>query len=863
MLGRSYRFAIRWTVLVMAFGYGCSSSAPIGPGPSPPKTDVIVPDTSGNQPPVLHKVGDKIVAVGTPLVIQLQASDLDSDLLTYSVYGDLPQGSTFLKLNGRFEWMPQKAGDIVFLTFVVSDGQEVDRETVQITVVSQATNHPPVFQKIGDQVIEAGATYVLQLQASDLDGNPLIFGVAGELPVGASLDPQYGLFTWTPAASQLGEDPLITFSVSDAEFNDEMAVQFYVVEPGQNQPPYFIPTSTQVAYVDEPYTLVVSAVDPEGDGLTFALESSPPKGAQFDAPGHLLSWVPVEEQAGKVFTLSFSVTDGTYTTLTDIDISVQKDIAAPGDCTDDVFEPNNYSSYAKPITVSTYKNLSICDTAQSPIDADWYSIPMLMGQTLSVTLTFAHEGGDIDLSLYLPGDPPIQVATATSPTDNEWISYKVPADGIYLIHVYGVGKAIFSNPYQMDVSTQGTACVDDIYEQNDTFTNATVLGPGDDLSDLVICPGDFDVFSVELSCGQSFTADITFENSAGDLELFAYASDNTETPMAQSTTDNNTENVAIVSASVDQKLYIKVEGHPPESTANSYVLKTSISGGASCTDDAFEPNDVKTQALLMNGPTDQLGGLSLCCSKDWFYTPLELNEGLSWVVKFSGSPNIKASLLAPDGLTVLAGSKPDPEGIAVELTKTQTYGNHYLVVEGEPGVSYSVELLVVGNDGCKTSKACVVNTVCQVVTGACVSDVCSDASDCPAGQEMPCLDATCMDGCTYDSECRLGYRCKGFETGRYCGPEGTAKTGDKCTVYKDCAGPSSCVYQDKGGYCSNIGCLSNAECPSESDCVQFGDKTLCGKTCQSNQDCRTEDGFTCQPKTLVNGIPTQACLPTF
>ena len=206
-------------------------------------------------------------------------------------------------------------------------------------------------------------------------------------------------------------------------------------------------------------------------------------------------------------------------------------------------------------------------------------------------------------------------------------------------------------------------------------------------------------------------------------------------------------------------------------------------------------------------------------------------------------------------------AESDSQGLLLELNPAPFSGNFYIRVEGEPGTTYDLEMIVAESEGCATSKGCDEETICWQATGICLDAYCLDESDCPFGQDMPCEENTCLDGCTYDAECKLGWSCKGFDYGRYCGPNGSAVTGDACSSFADCTGPGACGFKQAGGYCTNYGCSNNQMCPGNASCVQYSETTLCAAQCTSNSDCRTEDGHTCQPKKLINNLDVNVCLP--
>ncbi|NQU11193.1 putative Ig domain-containing protein, partial [bacterium] len=75
-------------------------------------------------------------------------------------------------------------------------------------------NLPPVWGPIDNQSVLQSQTLVYSFLATDLDHEPLTYSVS-PLPAGASLDPQTGTFSWTPAANQVGTH-LITCTATDA-----------------------------------------------------------------------------------------------------------------------------------------------------------------------------------------------------------------------------------------------------------------------------------------------------------------------------------------------------------------------------------------------------------------------------------------------------------------------------------------------------------------------------------------------------------------------------------------------------------------------------------------------------------------------
>ncbi|MBT9555092.1 MAG: hypothetical protein IV100_03635 [Myxococcales bacterium] len=851
------RLALAVTSVLSALGVGCGDGQTIVEASR--DATAIIPEGE-NRAPFLHKVGDRVAVVGQPLRIELRADDADGDTLSFSAHS-LPKGATFDRTPPVLIWTPTVIGDVVSPTFVVSDGKATDRETVRIEVVSQAQNHAPRFQKIGDQAVEVSDTLSLLLQAVDADGDTLTFGIEGTSAPGTKLEAATGRFTWTPPPTLAGTQASVTFSVTDSKATDTMSVSFFILAPGQNRPPVFLPLPLQVAEVGTSYELVLQAIDPEGDPLVYSTDSVLPSAASFDPGAARFRWTPGPTDAGTTATFVFAVSDGNYRILTDVDIDVLDPDIIVGSCKDDFNEPNNTSATATALTVGDYENLSLCDTTSVPIDVDWFRIALAPGQTLSITLDFEHDDGDLDLALFAEGDTTAALAVSDSATDQEVLVYTADKTETVLVKIFGTGQSVFQSLYTMVVSTGGLDCDDDDREPNDTKLQPAALPASGDFPGLMFCPADLDFYEVELTCGQIFSASLTYTPEAGDLELALYRESNLDTPVAISEAVGGTE-AAFYEAPRSESLIVLVRGVPSATTLSPYSLATEVSSGTTCVDDAEEPNDDRGDASLLTPPADELQDLLLCCNEDWFYVPLKVGDGAVFEVRFPAGADVKAELYTIDDDEPLVVGEPDTKGLLVSLDSAPFSGNFYLRVEGPAGTALAVEMVTFESEGCESSKACDPEDICWIATGACVSAYCFDEEDCPLGQDMPCHENQCLAGCTYEGDCKLGWSCKGYDFGTFCGPSGTGASGAACAVAADCDGAASCTFPGNGGYCGQVGCKSNPECPSDASCVQLNsDQTLCAKKCVSNGDCRAGDGYTCQPKVLPNGLPTTVCLP--
>lgn len=168
-----------------------------------------------NRPPVLAPIGNRAVGESQTLQFTLSATDPDGNALSYSA-ANLPLGATFDPATGIFSWTPDfsQAGNYPNVEFTVSDnGSPMELASELITLTVADVNRAPIFTPLGTQQVLEGQLLKFTVQASDPDGNALVYG-NGPLPAGASFDPLSRVLSWQPDSSQSGNYTLL-FLASD------------------------------------------------------------------------------------------------------------------------------------------------------------------------------------------------------------------------------------------------------------------------------------------------------------------------------------------------------------------------------------------------------------------------------------------------------------------------------------------------------------------------------------------------------------------------------------------------------------------------------------------------------------------------
>ncbi|BAZ46381.1 DNA/RNA non-specific endonuclease [Chondrocystis sp. NIES-4102] len=278
----------------------------------------------GNNAPVFTAIPSSIKGVeGKPIKLNINAADADGDNLQYWV-DNLPPGGNFDRNTNVFSWIPgfEQAGSYENVRFIASDGNEEVSMTTTFLVAQG--NQKPTLLPVSDRTFKEGDNIRIQLQASDTENDKLTFS-SNLLPGGSFLDPNTGIFEWTPGFFQAGNYE-IPFTVSDGKLsttetfklqilNVNAAPKFddlsnWAVAEGQTinfrafafdgDNPGFVP---QERTADGQLTLIEGS-DPT---VTYAVEGLP-EGATFDADTAIFNWKPSYDKAGE-YEVTFTATD--------------------------------------------------------------------------------------------------------------------------------------------------------------------------------------------------------------------------------------------------------------------------------------------------------------------------------------------------------------------------------------------------------------------------------------------------------------------------------------------------------------------------------------------------------------------------
>ncbi len=118
-------------------------------------------------------------------------------------------------------------------------------------------------------------------------------------------------------------------------------------------------------------------------------------------------------------------------------------------------------------------------------------------------------------------------------------------------------------------------CVDDAFEENDTFETARLVSIGA-YNNLSACPFDDDWYEIELPGFYRVTIQAVFAHAAGDIDLALRNESGEIIEFSNSATDNEQVGPLIITA--DQSLFLEVEllgfGGDPEGNTYGFAILT-------------------------------------------------------------------------------------------------------------------------------------------------------------------------------------------------------------------------------------------------------------------------------------------------
>jgi len=350
-------------------------------------------------------------------------------------------------------------------------------------------------------------------------------------------------------------------------------------------------------------------------------------------------------------------------------------------CPPDALEPNDDPSSAPTLAEGSYADLVLC-----PGEIDAYRLAVAPGQNVAAQIHFRQQVGDLDLYVLDPGSLQVLAAAETA-NDDERVF--LPAPGLPEVLVAVLGFQGAGNAYALDLRTGDDAelCQEDLFSPNASPIEAAPLIEGT-FSDLVLCPGNEDWYSLGLNGGE--TLELGFETATPPdlLSTFAQSPASEAVSLPCQATDKGLTCQLAITAPGDWRF-----GLASSAGLVAYALTAwATEPPGPCVDDRLEPNDVAGKSDPL--PPGITSHLKICDDNpDWFHVDLDAFQPLTvYALYLPERGAVQLELRAADG-SVVATSTP-ANGAAVLEASAPAAGRFHVVVTAPAAANLFYDLIV-------------------------------------------------------------------------------------------------------------------------------------------------------------------------
>ena len=275
---------------------------------------IIVYTTAVNDPPELDEIVDQTINENETLEIELSATDIDSDVLTFSVEDGVNVttsvvGST-LTITPPENWNGEEN-----ITVTVDDGSGgTDSETFTLTV--NPVNDPPIIDTIPTQTIveDTPTTINLSSYVSQAYGETdvLTYTCSGNSNVSCTVESaNIATITLQSAPDYYGTGNTISFTADDGDLSTTQ--EFDVDVTSDNDPPVLTGIDDWEINENETLDIELSVTDIDSSTHTFTASSSNAGLVTTSISGTTLTLTTVTEQYGDSVITVYATDDGDLT----------------------------------------------------------------------------------------------------------------------------------------------------------------------------------------------------------------------------------------------------------------------------------------------------------------------------------------------------------------------------------------------------------------------------------------------------------------------------------------------------------------------------------------------------------------------
>lgn len=339
-----------------------------------------------NTAPIADPQVSILIAENSSKAISLSASDVNGDVLVFSISGNASHGSLsdFETESGALVYTPEVDydGEDSF-SFIANDGTEDSNiAIVSIQVVGgNGSNTAPIPE---DQSVETDedTSKAIVLTAFDADGDNQAFEVV-EQPDHGLLSGSPPNLVFTPSANYAGLDSFM-FSVNDGHVNSTTFGTVNIAIVSENDLPVAQSISLNVEE-NSHESMILRGLDAEGDPLSFLLISEPTHGTLTGSPPNI-SYEPFEDYTGRdsfMFVASDWVGDGEPATVSIRVVSPDEEDEQVDEDTDDAYYYDNEDNYDNTFGGGDYAYYNNPPSANSQSISGTEDIPLMVNFSAS------------------------------------------------------------------------------------------------------------------------------------------------------------------------------------------------------------------------------------------------------------------------------------------------------------------------------------------------------------------------------------------------------------------------------------------------------------------------------------------------
>jgi len=287
---------------------------------------VTVTVATVNDAPVITSTAPVSATEDQPYTYAATATDVENDVLEWSLGEDAPEGMSIDSATGLISWTPAGDKDSEVATVNVSDGSSTTSQTFTINVVQ--VNDAPVIITDAEITATEDVQYVYSVVAEDEDGDALTYSLVSG-PEGMQMNADTGRLTWVPLEGETEAE--VTIAVEDAE--ETVTQTFTITVTPVNDAPVIVQGAAVNAGTTEDIAVEVTltATDAENDDLTWSIGNKPANGeAVVSGSGNsqTVIYTPAPDFSGSD-SFTVEVSDGTVSSSVTVNVTVSAANDAP------------------------------------------------------------------------------------------------------------------------------------------------------------------------------------------------------------------------------------------------------------------------------------------------------------------------------------------------------------------------------------------------------------------------------------------------------------------------------------------------------------------------------------------------------